>query len=383
MKRRPSLIELAARMGESIQAMNVGDALSGEDFNALALELFQVQFTQVAAYRRLCERRNLTPDEVSRWEDVPAVPTTGFKEFDFTSLPPKERTRVFHSSGTTNRRPSRHFHWAGSLALYEASLEVSFRRHLLPDFGASGRPGFLALTPAPAAAPHSSLVHMFGTLVARQRDTSSHERFAASVAPDGGWRLRTDEALAFLRDSIKACRPVCLLGPAFAYVHLLEALEAGGIALRLPPGSRLMETGGYKGRSREVARDELRAWLTRRLGVAPECIVGEYGMSELSSQAYDHVAGQPLSDGPVVFHFPPWARVRVVSPETGGEVAEGGAGLVQVFDLTNVWSVMAVETGDLARRRGNGFELLGRATQAEPRGCSLMPTDGNPEEGPP
>jgi hypothetical protein len=106
-------------------------------------------------------------------------------------------------------------------------------------------------------------------------------------------------------------------------------------------------------------------------------------MSELSSQAYGvmsdewQVTSQAASahhSSPVThhFHFPPWARVQIISPETGREVAEGGTGLVRVFDLANVFSVAAIQTEDLGVRRGTGFELLGRAEAAEPRGCSLM-----------
>jgi hypothetical protein len=105
--------------------------------------------------------------------------------------------------------------------------------------------------------------------------------------------------------------------------------------------------------------------LAKFLGVQPNNVLAEYGMSELSSQAYDNAAG--------VFHFPPWARACIISPETGAESAEGETGLLRVFDLANIASVMAVQTEDLAVRRGDGFELLGRAASAEPRGCSLLP----------
>jgi hypothetical protein len=94
-------------------------------------------------------------------------------------------------------------------------------------------------------------------------------------------------------------------------------------------------------------------------------------MSELSSQAYDHVVGRSLP-AERVFRFPPWARALVISPETGCEVAEGESGLLRVVDLANVRSVMAVQTEDLAVRRGDGFEPIGRVPQAEPRGCSLL-----------
>lgn len=134
-----------------------------------------------------------------------------------------------------------------------------------------------------------------------------------------------------------------------------------------------METGGYKGRSRELAPAELHAELRRRLGIAPERMVTEYGMSELSSQAYGRSCGQPAPEsGNLEYRFPPWVRVRVISPETGKEVGEGEVGILGVVDLANVWSVLGVQTGDLAVRQGRGFQLLGRAQQSEPRGCSLL-----------
>jgi hypothetical protein len=105
--------------------------------------------------------------------------------------------------------------------------------------------------------------------------------------------------------------------------------------------------------------------LRERFGVEETAIVCEYGMSELSSQAYDSVAAPG-------FRFPPWARAQVVSPETGRQVAEGETGRVRIFDLANVYSVLAVETGDLGIRCGDAFALLGRAPQVEARGCSLM-----------
>jgi hypothetical protein len=133
-----------------------------------------------------------------------------------------------------------------------------------------------------------------------------------------------------------------------------------------------METGGYKGRSREVPKARLRAMITRLLGVPDPNIVAEYGMSELSSQAYDRVAADELQPSGF-FAFPPWARARIISVETGAEVESGRRGLLRVFDLANIWSVMAVQTEDLAVGYPHGFDLLGRAERAAPRGCSLLP----------
>ncbi len=164
------------------------------------------------------------------------------------------------------------------------------------------------------------------------------------------------------------------MGTAFNFVHLLDGLAERRETIQLPPGSWVLETGGYKGRSRELAKPELHALITERLGIPRDRIVCEYGMSELSSQAYDLALSSSCLAPPVsrLFQFPPWARVRIISPETGREVGEGETGLLRVFDLANARSVLAIQTEDLAVRRGNGFELLGRSMAAEPRGCSLM-----------
>ena len=367
------LSRFAARFRDLCRACtNNGRAsyLSDAQFNQLALELFELQFSANAVFQSFCKSRGVTPDVINDWTRIPAVPTTAFKDADLTCLRPEERSATFHSSGTTRQSRSRHFHSHESLAIYQDSLWPWFETHLL---GGAGRNlDLVMLTPTPAAAPHSSLVYMIE--VVRQKIGAAPESFVGTVASDGSWILDFGRAVATLRNA--KVRPVLLLGTAFSFVHLLEYLNERDLILKLPSGSRLMETGGYKGRSREVPKSELHGMLSKRLGVPPEEIICEYGMSELSSQAYDTVAG-PINDARRAadrhFKFPPWVRTRIVSPETGSIVKFGKPGLLQVFDLANVFSVLAVQTGDLVVETDGGFELLGRVEQAEPRGCSLMP----------
>jgi len=349
-------------------------------FDDLALALFRWQFEHNDACRRFCNHRQISPDGLSDWRQIPAVPAATFKELEQTSVPERERTTVFYSSGTTSAERSRHFHSADSLKLYEASLLPWFEHHLLSDLdslvedqllGAIDKMPMLFLTPDAAAAPNSSLVYMFAVI---QRELASRDSvFAGRVGAGGTWALDIDRALFAIRKSMCANRPLVLLGTAFNFVHLLDHFAANNMRYRLARGSRVLETGGYKGQSREVPRPELHALITKHLGIPAEYIVTEYGMSELSSQAYNRVAGEPEGQA---FHFPPWARAQVISPETGCEADEGEAGLIRVFDLANVSSVMALQTEDLAVRRGDGFELLGRAANVEPRGCSLMSPEG-------
>ncbi|MBA4149415.1 MAG: hypothetical protein H0X66_14970 [Verrucomicrobia bacterium] len=360
---------------------------SEQDFNSIALQLFAIQFEAVVPYKRLCEPRKVTPENVKHWTEIPSVPTRAFKELEITSLLPGERTNCFHSSGTTEQKPSRHFQNAESLAIYETSLLPWFHHHLLADWddltandvvGPLDKPGFISLTPSAQQAPHSSLVHMFETAC---REFGSRDSFfAGRVDPAGAWTLDIEQVLFGIRKSMCANRPIIILGTAFSFVHLLDHFAANNMRYRLAAGSRVLETGGYKGRSRELPKNALHTLISKHLGIPASHIVCEYGMSELSSQAYDRAilfaepdSAETTAQSPRVFQFPPWARGHVVSPETGREVADGKTGLIRVFDLANVHSVMAVQTEDLGIRHGGGFELIGRAQHSEPRGCSLMP----------
>ena len=316
--------------------------VSDDAFNELALELFALQLEHNAAYRKLCQGGK----DVHSWREILAVPTAAFKELELTSIPPEERIKEFRSSGTTGQKPSRHFHSAESLGIYEASLGPPLKEHFLKKGMV-----LVSLTPSAKDAPHSSLVHMFSTIK------------PAFVGREN-WSVDVEKCSGL---TSAATGTIGMMGTAFNFVNLID--EVG--TLKLPSGSRVLETGGYKGRSREVLRTELHEMIRNRLGVSE--IVMEYGMCELSSQAYAPAALRSDETQPrEIFQFPPWARVQVVSPENGREVKEGETGLIRVFDLANVWSVLAVQTEDLGVRRGHGFELLGRASGAEARGCSLM-----------
>jgi hypothetical protein len=334
------------------------------EFNGMALMLFTLQFDHNLAYRKFCEARKISPHAMTHWTQIPAVPTSAFKELEISCLPPDKRTRVFHSSGTTAQQPSRHFHSAESLAVYEASLLTWFRFHVQP-----GRQ-LAILTPPPSQAPNSSLVHMFETI--RRNFGAPEESFLGTLAADGSWELNFEPTVRILERATGENENLVMLGTAFSFVHLLDYLAEKNLRFKLPPGSRVMETGGYKNRSRSLPKGELHALITERLGVSSADILCEYGMSELSSQAYD--AASDVNGRARPFHFPPWARAQIISPETGREVREDETGLVRLFDLANVFSAMAIQTEDLAIRRRDGFELLGRAELAEPRGCSLMAT---------
>jgi hypothetical protein len=375
MQSTDSFSDFSARLREFIAQST--DQVRNSRFEELALELFALQLEHNTAYRRFCEARRAAP--VTSWSEIPAIPASAFKELELSSLPTAQRTKVFHSSGTTPADPSRHFHSCASLAIYEASLLTWFAPHVVPDLmlhSGAGRSQFLSLTPSASVAPNSSLVHMFETV--HGEFGSSESAFYGKLAEDGAWTLDFQRLLNALHESIEMRRPIILLATAFTLMHLLDYLSEKN--LELSRGSRVLETGGYKGRSRTLPKVEFHALITRRLGIPSNAIICEYGMSEIGSQAYDgrfrgsgqSDSGQKSESRGKSFQFPPWCRVQIISPETGQEANEGETGLIRIFDLANVYSVMAIQTEDLAIRRADWFELRGRAALAEPRGCSLL-----------
>ncbi len=327
-------------------------------FARLALELFAFQFEHCEPYRRFCTRRGATPERISDWRAIPAVPTAAFKEVALRCFPAECSVHTFRTSGSAGAaRGELHL---DTLTLYEASLLASFRRHLLPDLPAGGEAQILALAPPPEEAPDSSLSHMFATAI------------AAFGAPGSGFfvaagALRERELLAALDAAGDA--PCLLAGTAFAFVHLLDALAGRGARLALPPSTRIMETGGFKGRSRSLSREELHAEIAERLGVPAARSVNQYGMTELASQFYDSTLAEP--GAPRRKLGPPWTRVRIVDPETDAPAAPGEPGAIVVLDLANTGSIAAIRSADLGRRVADGFEVLGREPGAEERGCSI------------
>lgn len=353
----PLRAELDARILEWIEEPLWGD--DDERFGALALSLFAFQFAHCPPYRRFCERRGCTPENVRSWVDVPPVPTGAFKELPLRSFPEERLAHVFRTSGTSvERRGELHL---DTLALYEASLIAPFRRFLLPDLHTGQEPLIYALAPSPAEARDSSLSHMFA--VAIRELGADGSRFFLS-----GGELELDALLDAMTQT-PADRPVLLGGTAFAFVHLVDALAQRNTRLELPASVRIMETGGFKGRSRSMSRPDLYGRLENALGVPIDRIVNQYGMTELGSQFYDSVLREP---GAVRRKLaPPWTRVRIVEPARNHDVGREATGTIVITDLANTGSICAVQTADLGRQVQEGFEVLGRQPGAEERGCSI------------
>ncbi|MDA7915631.1 hypothetical protein N9B94_00175 [Verrucomicrobia bacterium] len=324
----------------------------------MATNLFRLQVEHIPLLKRFTEIRKVDPKELITWREIPAIPISSFKDFELTSLPIEERRRFFISSGTTSSKRSKHFHNDASIAVYETSLKEGFATH----FRTCNRTipqQLLSLTPTEEQAPNSSLVHMFRTLSIRFSET----HFVGDKDASGNWIVNIDAAISTLEDGIRTKSPVLITGTAFSYVHLLDQLAQRSLSFRLPEASMILETGGYKGQSREIPKNDLHKMIQSTFGVPTDAILCEYGMSELSSQAY--------CQGDQPFRFSPWSRAELISPETGKPVAEGETGLIRIVDLANIRSTLSIMTEDLGILCDNGFKLLGRLPQAEAKGCSL------------
>jgi acyl-CoA synthetase (AMP-forming)/AMP-acid ligase II len=323
------------------------------NFEELALEAFAYQFERIGPLRRLGEKHDAVPGKVAHWSDVPMVPTLAFKTLDLAAAPAEE---TFRSSGTSGGPRSVHGH--GFPDLYRATIDASFAPACL---GAMNRPPMLSLIPTRSQAPDSSLSFMIDHVLAQHGAPESLTAF-------GNRGLDATKARSFLAARQREGRATLLLTTAFALATLLEALERLDLRFRLPAGSVVFETGGYKGRTREVSRVDLLARLSERLGIATSSVVREYGMTELTSQLYTQTLVGRDTD---LFVPPHWVRCRILEPTTLVEQPPGQEGLIALFDLANLSSAVHLLTEDLGMAEDDGLRLTGRAAGAELRGCSL------------
>ncbi len=316
----------------------LGDDLPDELFEELALAVHQFQRRWNGPFTRWCEGW----PEAKSWREIPAVPQAMFKEFRISCFGPDETAVTFLTSGTTGETRGAH-HFLNT-RLYHAAALAGWRRMGRLEHRA------LFLTQSPVDAPQSSLVSMFGCWAVA---------FGGEFLCDAAGRLDFER----LDCALKNPGPVALFGTALAFLNFFEQMGARSIAL--PPGSYALETGGFKGSGREIPKSDLYEMFALRLGLQAGDVINEYGMCELSSQFYTTGLGGVHRGGP-------WVRALVVSPESGREVAVGATGMLRIFDLANLGSSLAIQTGDLAVRKADGFELIGRSPTATPRGCSRM-----------
>lgn len=322
------------------------------DFGDLSLRMFAHQLRYNAPYARYCASLGVKLDRLpSNWMSIPPVPAGAFKEAALCTFDPRAAALTFRTSGTTAKAGG--LHYMENAALYDAALLAGFGDRFA-DLPAGGLQ-FMLLVPDPASHPHSSLGYMMQR-VARTYGNGKPEWYV------DGTSLDIDRFLHDVQTTRASGLPIFVASTAFALVALMDGLRERAVRLELPAGSSIMETGGFKGRVRSIAREQFYRDLEDAFGVPQSAIVSEYGMTELSSQYYD--------DGRSVKRGPPWLRSYAVD-ENGKQVPPGVVGALVHVDLANRSSCIAIQTEDLGAVVDGGIILIGREQGAELRGCSL------------
>jgi hypothetical protein len=348
----------------AVQRFAAGDGQ--QSFTDLALEICAFQREFSPGFARLLARRGASLSSVL---EIPGVPSDAFRLARVALHPAHEDAARFHTSGTTGTGHG--IHPLRRVDTYRA-LALRFGRAALLSGSVPKR--VIALAPALDDPPRSSLGYMMAMFMddfeARvPGDARAAERWLIN---EQGINIPALEQAG--KQAIDAGEGLILLATSFALVSLEDALL--GRRISVPAQTVVMQTGGFKAKSREIEASELRRAIARTFGISEASVVSEYGMTELTSQLYEAtLPGSALhaerQGAPGIFFEPAWLRVVPVDPISLEPVLPGEVGIARIIDLGNVDTAIAVQTQDRVRRIAGGIELLGRAPGAPARGCSL------------
>ena len=323
-----------------ITAEDIFTISSKKEFEKITLKVFRHQYDNNTVYRDFCGFLNKDKQNVKSLKEIPFLPIQFFKTHDVVSSTDTVQ-EIFTSSGTTGMTTSRHL--VTDLNYYEQSFRLAFSQF----YGNIEDYAVLALLPSYLEREGSSLIYMVEDLIQRSNN------------PDSGFYLHNyDELITKLTTLDDSGQNVLLIGVTYA---LLDLIEKQSFTLK---NTIIMETGGMKGRRREMIREELHEALCSGFGVGE--IHSEYGMTELLSQAYS------LGNG--IFECPPWMDILIRDTEDALTYIEHGkTGGINVIDLANINSCSFIATQDLGKKYPNqSFEVLGRFDNSDIRGCNLM-----------
>ena len=312
-----------------------------EAFRASALEVFRYQARYTPVYRDYLKTLGVKASSVKQLEEIPFLPVEFFRTHTVI-VEWKQAELVFESSGTSGSASSRHH--VADTSLYRKSFISAFRRF----YGEPEKYCILALLPSYLDREGSSLVYMMDHLITRSGHSES-----------GFYLDNLEELVSVLQKRNKDHYPTLLVGVSFALLDLAEQHP-----MKFEGTITVMETGGMKGRRKEMVRSELHEQLSGAFGLP--AVHSEYGMTELLSQAYSRREG--------LFRSPPWMQVLIRDPNDPLELLpEGRSGGINVIDLANLNSCSFIATGDLGKVHEDGlFEVLGRFDHSDLRGCNLL-----------
>ncbi len=328
-------------------------------FNELALRAFELQYKHIPLYQRYCRRRGIT--EISSWDQAPALPTDVFKDAEF-SISPSQTVRTFATSGTSNIKEQGKISYdEGGLKLMDATIQTAASAMLFPN---NIKAVILVLAPPPEIAPQMVMVYGMNRLI--EYFGMPQSRFLIEKT---GFDIKSLINALHMAEANRM--PVAICGGSFGFVNFFDYCNSNKLKFNLPKGSRCLDAGGFKGRSREVGREEFIEYCEGMLEVPKDHCVNLLGMTEISSQYYDNTM---KNRGQGIFRAktpPPWTRVLVVDPDSLEPLPAGETGLLRHFDLANRGHICAIQTDDLGRIISGGFEVYGRAREDGSRGCSL------------
>ncbi len=351
---------LKTRIFALIDACSDGSRHDAER-DALLQDLARYQARTITPYARFSAQRRPHP-QAQGLDQIPALPTDAFRFARMASHDERDDVRLFVSSGTTQQERSQHpFR---DLTTYDRAAYAAARYALFPD---CERMQLVVIAPSATELPTSSLSYML-------------DRFMTWFGEDSSINVWREDALDLhalsqvLTNAEMRNTKLALLGTSFAFVHAMDGLE--GVRFELPRGSRIMQTGGFKGRSRELDPEAMRTLLSETFGVEDAFIVAEYGMTELSSQLYETSLRDALLSKPSgsrCLWSPGWLRAVPVDPESllARAPDDDAPGLLRVDDTANLDSVSCIQTADLSYYLADGIVVTGRAQGAVARGCSL------------
>ena len=313
---------------------------SNTQFEKLSLQVFEFQYQQNQVYRTFCNHLKKTPENVISITNIPFLPIQFFKSHKVISSINRVQ-EIFTSSGTTGTSTSKHY--VTDLSIYEKSYLKGFEYF----YGNIQDYAVLGLLPSYLERKGSSLVYMVDDLIKRSKN------------PDSGFYLHnTKELKEKLLELNSKNQKTLLIGVSFALLDLVETFQFN------LKNIIIMETGGMKGRRKELIRDELHTQLKQGFGV--DFIHSEYGMTELLSQAY--------SKGDGIFNCPNWMRILTRDTEDALTIQPiEKTGGINVIDLANINSCAFIATQDLGRvHKNSSFEIIGRFDNSDIRGCNLL-----------
>lgn len=364
----------APEIARRIQAMlAAGIDAPGDSFDALALEIFALQYAGNAPYRAFCDALAVNPTTVREWRDIPAFPCESFKKELVTSFPFDQAVMAQLTGGTTAIVRGQIFRDEIGRQLVLEANRVMTEAYLFPDFAQNQRCRVLILAPSPEMAPSMGMA--IGMEETRRHFGTADSRFLLN---HGGIDIAA--LVEALGQAESSGVPIAMIGSTSAFVYFFNACKKRNISFHLPYGSRIGDGGGYRGRFGEMTQEHYWQLAWEVLGIPYSHCVNVLGMAESATNFFDDSLRRTTKGLPVQKRMrpcPPWARTVAVGADDLRPLPAGEVGLLRHYDLVNLPTVLAVQTDNLGYVDAAGcFQIIGRAQQDKATGkVSAVPSE--------